>query len=118
MLTVAELAAEPDGNPGDKWNKTDISDLRANYPPKVFDNFPGWPKAKITKAKRGTNFPTSQRNVLDIASIQCELSQLRVIMQASIDNSQLSPQPPPTNVFPPSDDNISTTGDRFRRGFS
>ena len=123
MLTDAELAAKPGGNPGDKWNDTDISDLRGNYPPNTFNSFPGWLKAKILKSKRGTDFAQyhnndspSQRNVSDTSSVQSEVAQLRAIIQASMVNMPMPPPPQSTNIVPPSDSTISTAGTRFGRG--
>lgn len=118
----AELAAKPGGRPGDKWNETDISNLKASYPPNVFNTFPGWLKVKISKAKAGTDFSrhvsSASTTTSDMASVQSEIAQLRAVMQASAAHAELPP--PPQNLSPPDGDSTvatqSSAGTRFGQG--
>lgn len=114
FLSDAELANMPGGNPGDTWQGTDISDLTKTYPKNIFKSFPGWLKAKISKAKKGITFTRQTASVdTDLASVRTEVAALRAVMQASVANAQTATvlTPPPQNLVPPSDASTISTRD-------
>jgi hypothetical protein len=88
------------GNPGDKWNGHDISDLTIYFPKNVFTSFPVGLKTKIHHAKNsGSSGGPGKRNInvvqmddmrSQVSTLQEELVQVRAVMQASRDNDSSS----------------------------